>query len=69
MPTGETPTGGPNTPIQPTATAPVPGGGSAVPPQAGAEMKKTAQQGQSAQFDDDTRIAAKTLLQKLLKYL
>lgn len=61
--TGETPTGGANTPVpQQQAPANIP-----MPQKQIAPALKSSSQAQSPQFDDDTRMAAKVLMQKLLK--
>lgn len=71
-PSGMTPAGGPNTPTVPPPQMPPPQGGAMPQAQPGAPQGPSPQQRpQSAQpnFDDDTKVSAKALMQQLLKYM
>ena len=69
-PAGSTPTGGPNVPTPPAPTSPAPAGAPNVAPRAAAApMAKAAQAAQGPNFDDETKLIAKTLVTKLIKYL
>ena len=69
-PAGSTPTGGPNVPTPPAPTSPAPAGAPNVAPRAAAApMAKAAQAAQGPNFDGETKMIAKALVTKLIKYL
>ena len=71
-PAGSTPTGGPNVPTPPAPTSPTPppaGGSNVAPRTAAAPMAKAAQAAQGPNFDGETKMIAKALVTKLIKYL